>query len=131
MRSVFPAGWWNHLSHSSVWSGGEDEVFLASILLYGIYRHHGAASHLGAARHSNTPAHIESMASIAWLIGEPSVHRQVSLLWWGYFKFQYGGDAVAVDPLSSSENACCRLGTMSVSHDALAPFACYSRMGSA
>jgi hypothetical protein len=53
-------------------------------LLYGIYAHHCAA------RHSSTPTHIESKASIARLIGELSVTKQVYDLWMQHLTFQYG-----------------------------------------
>ena len=63
---------------------GDEDVLLASILLYGIYAHHCAA------RHSSTPAHIESKDSIARLIGELSVNRQVYQLWIEHLNFSYG-----------------------------------------
>ena len=65
-------------------SGEEDEVLLASILAYGIYSHHCAA------RHSSSQAHIESKASIARLIGELSVNKQVSQIWYDHCNFYYG-----------------------------------------
>jgi hypothetical protein len=84
IRSLFPARWRGNLSKCFFLSGGQDEVLLASLLLYGIYAHHCAA------RHSSTPTHIESKASIARLIGELSVNKQVYQVWMEHLNFHYG-----------------------------------------
>ena len=84
VRSLFPHSWRGNLSKCFFLSGVDDEVLLASILVYGMYAHHCAA------RHSSTPAHTESKASIARLIGELSVNRHLSRIWWEYENFYYG-----------------------------------------
>jgi len=84
VRLLFPSAWRGNISRCFFLSGGDEDVLLASILLYGIYAHHCAA------RHSSTPAHIESKDSIARLIGELSVNRKVYQLWIEHLNFSYG-----------------------------------------
>jgi len=84
VRSVFPTQWREDVSKCFFLSGVDNEVLLASILIYGIYAHHCAA------RHSSTPAHIESKASIVRLIGELSLSRQLSQIRYEHFNFHSG-----------------------------------------
>ena len=64
VRSVFPIQWKGDVSKCFSLSGVDNEVLLASIMVYVIYAHHCAA------KHSSTLAHIESKASILRLTGE-------------------------------------------------------------
>ena len=74
VRPIFPPRWQGDLSKCFL-SVEEGDDVLASLLVNGVYAHHCAA------RHASTPAHAESKASIARLIGDLVVSRHLSRIW--------------------------------------------------
>ena len=76
VQSVFPRGWRGDVAKCLFLSSHtEDDILLASILVYGLYAFHCSA------RHSETPRHSELKGSILRLIGKVSFDMRLSNLW--------------------------------------------------
>jgi len=81
VQSVFPSNWRGNVAKCFFLAGSQDdEVLLASLLVYGVYSFHCAA------RHSSTPTYVEVKASILRLIGEIPLSKRVSGVWYQYLR---------------------------------------------